>query len=426
MKKKLLLTGSASLFLLAGCMPSLDQTEEEVIVVEETEEEEEQEYVITPTIDSPDSYYRNVLEDGTYQRSEARGSVADAMNNRVDIEHFELGLMEIASGIYDQENYFFQEGTHLPSDLINSWLRRFEPEQTDEDGENDTDVEDEEASDEAVEIDEMAGLNPPLGDEGDVENADDLEDWEVMEERMRSNPLVLSNIKEQNYYVGSEEEGVRLGGMVIGISVRSVYYFRTENDEGGIFNHEEPVDEEFALDYAEEQAQEMLTRLRNQEELADVPITFAVFREEPRGSIVPGEFRQMATVGEGETEIGGWEAISETNLVFPSSEAREQQPQLSENFLSFRDELEDFFDMPLGIVGKGRYKDQSLDEFKVEINLQSHGKAEIIALTQFISSRVGQAFQMQAPIYIYIDSVEGREAVVIQYPDEDPFMHVYR
>jgi len=390
--KKLSLLSVTFVFLLTGCIPALERSEEDVIIVEETEEEEELQYVITPTIDSPDNYYRNVLRDGKYNRSEARGVVADAMENRVDLNQFELGLVEIASGFYDQEEYYFQEGEFLDGNMINSWLRRYDP--------------DKEAN--------QFGLNPSLG-EGDTD-----------EERMRSNPLVLSHVMEHNYFYGSEEEGVNLGGVVIGLSLRSVYYFRTEDEGGGYYFHEEPLDSEETVEKGREIAEVILERLREMEGLEEVPITFALYEEEARGSVAPGSFSAIAEVGSGQTEIQGWEGINEEFMIFPSQEARNNQPGLSSNFTQFRDEIEEFFGRTVGVVGKGRYKNDMLDELKIELNLQSHGKTEIIALTQFISGRIESTFATQVPIHIYIDSINGAESMISQYPDQDPYIHIYK
>ncbi|CAM3949445.1 CamS family sex pheromone protein [Alkalicoccus chagannorensis] len=406
------IAAGTALLVLSGCTNTEDD-EENVLVVEETEDEEAEELVSTPTISSPDNYFRNVLEDGTYQRSEARGSTAHAMNNRIDIDHFERGMMEAAAERFDPDDYFFQEGNYLSGEILNSWLRRFEPSQEDEDIEEiEGDAEDGTAPEQEVE--ESAGLNPPLADAESEEDA------------MRGNPLVLSNIQEHNYYIGSEEEGVELGGVVIGLSVRNIYYFRTETEDGLLNFHEEPVDEEFALEYAQDAAGTILQRLRGTEELEEVPVTFAIFREEPRGSVEPGTFRMMSHVGEGENNIQGWEGISESNLVFPSSEARDQQPQLADEFTSFREDVEHFFDEPLGVIGRARYKDNSLHEFDVEINIQSHGMPEVIALTQFISGQLEDAaFSGGAPLHISISSVEGNEAVIVQHPNQEPFVHIY-
>ena len=62
----------------------------------------------------------------------------------------------------------------------------------------------------------------------------------------------------------------------------------------------------------------------------------------------------------------------------------------------------------------------------IEINLQSHGKAEIIALIQFISGRVSNLFPDEAPVYVYVNSINGPEGIVLQYPGNDPYIHIYK
>lgn len=381
-------------------MPSVERSEEDVIVIEETEEEEEQEYIITPTIDTAENYYRNVLKDGVYHRSEARGIVNDAMNNRLDINQFELGLIEIATGIFDQETYYFQEGQFLDGELINSWLSRYKEPEENEDGD--------------MVGGNLEGLNPALAE---VDNK---------EEQMRENPLVLSHVMEHNYYSGNEEDGVNLGGVVIGLSLRDVYYFRTEDEDGGLYFHEEDLDAEETVQAGKEIAQEILVRLREMEGLEEVPITFALYQEEKRGSVEPGTFVTMTEVGEGEADIQDWNAVSEDFIVFPSSEASETQPELSSAFSQFREDVEEFFDRSVGVVGRGRYKDERLEELTIELNLQSHGKAEIVALTQFISGRLESTFATQSPIYVYLKSVNGTESIIILYPDQEPYVHIYK
>ncbi|MBU9710232.1 CamS family sex pheromone protein [Evansella tamaricis] len=388
----------AILLFLTGCVPTLDRGEEEIIIVEETDEMEEQQFIITPTIDTPENFYRNVLdESGTYLRSQARGVVAHAMNNRIDINQFEVGLMEIASANFDQSEFYFREGSYLTGETINRWLRRFDPED-----QRNTD-----------------GLNPPLA-EGESD-----------EDQMRENPLVLSNVLEHNYFYGSAEEGVNLGGVVVGLALRSVYYFRTEvvGDDGIVryHFHEETLDLDEVEEQGKEIAQEVVERLRGMaEELREVPITVALYQEEPRGSIVPGSFIAMTQLGEGETMIGEWEAINEQFLFFPSRAARDAYPNQSNVFSQFKTEVEDFFGRSMGVVGKGRYKNDTLEELSIEFNLQSHGKAEIIALTQFISGRVSENFSSDVPVYVYVNSINGPESIIVQYPENEPHIHIYK
>ncbi|UTR08832.1 CamS family sex pheromone protein [Evansella sp. LMS18] len=391
MNKKISLLMMSFVLILTGCIPTLDRGEDEVIIVEESEAAEEEEYVLTPTINTPENHYRNVLRGGTYNRSEARGSTAHTME-RIDINQFELGLMEIASTAFDREQYYFQEGEFISGSQMNRWLRRYNP--------------DEEGFEE--------GLNPPLA-EGDSD-----------EERMRQNPIILSHIMEHNYMYVTDDEEVRLGGIVLGLSLNSVYYFQTRTEDGGIYQHEEPIDADEAEARGREIAQELLSRIRQDERLSEVPVTIALYQENSRGAIVPGSFISLTNVGENQSEIQSWEAINEQFYFFPSREAREVFPSQAAAFSQFKDEVEEFFDRSLGIVGKGRYKNEALEEMTIEFNLQSHGKAEIIALTQFISSRIPNLFPDEAPIYVYVNSVNGPESLIVQYPGHEPYVHVYK
>ncbi|WP_096438913.1 CamS family sex pheromone protein [Alteribacter populi] len=390
MTKRLGVLSIVGLLVLSGCLPALER-EEEVIVVEDENEEDEYEYVITPTLETPENYYRNVLRDGAYQRSPARGNVAHSMNNRIDIDQFEVGLMEIASANFSQDDYYFQEGEFLNGNTINSWLRRYDP------------------SEERYEH----GLNPSLGD------GDDLE------EQMRKNPAYLSHIMEHNYMYEEGEDGVQLGGVVIGLGLRSIYYFRTEDDEGRYLFHEEALDDEEVEAAGKEMAQEVLERLRSLEELQDVPIVIALYQEEKQNSLVPGSFIAMAESNSG-TELGGWEQINEEFYFFPSNAATENRRDQAEAFNQFKNDVDDFFDHSIGVVGRARYKNNDIQEMKIDVNLQSHGKAEIIALTQFISGRLSSTFTFDASIHVYLESVSGTEALIVQYPGEEPFVHVYQ
>ncbi|MBB5172548.1 CamS family sex pheromone protein [Texcoconibacillus texcoconensis] len=401
------LVAVASLLMLTGCN-DMGDSEEEVIVVEETAEEEEQQYVVTPTIQTPENFYRNVLVDGTYQHSEARGNVAHAMNNRIDIDQFEVGLMEIASSQFPQEEYYFQEGRLLDGETINSWLRRYDP------------------SEERYQF----GLNPTLPSLGAGEDEDEDEEGKTEEEEdktdeelMRENPAYLSHIMEHNYVLEAEDDGVQLGGIVIGLSLRSVYYFRTVDEEGGYWFHQEELDPQEVEAAGREMADEVVSRMRQFQEIEDVPITVALYQEERRDAIVPGNFIAVGDAGVGD-HIEEWEPVDEEFHFFPPRSSDAPSAQASE-FNNFKADIEDFFEDNIGVVGKGRYKNNDLQEFSIDINLQSHGQAEVIALTQFISGRLDQHFTFNAPIDILIQSTNGPEALIVEHPDQEPFVHIY-
>ncbi|RNA66736.1 CamS family sex pheromone protein [Alteribacter keqinensis] len=382
MTKRLGIISLAGLLFLTGCLPAMDRSEEEVIVVDE-EEEDEVEYVITPTIETPENFYRNVLRDGQYHRSPTRGNVSYSMSNRVDIDQFEVGLMEIASASFSQDDYYFQEGQILGSNEVKAWLGR-------------------ESEDNEL------GLNPALGDEED------------QVDRLRNSPSIISHLMEHNYMYEDGEDGVKLGGIVIGIGLRTIYYFRDDDYTG----YEVPLDDDVVEAYGKEAAEKILSRMRGKEGLEDVPITIALYQEEKRNSIVPGSYIAMAE-SNGD-QLGNWEQINDQYYFFPSNQATENNRDHADSFNQFKQDVDDFFGRSIGIVGKARYKSGSIEELKIDVNLQSHGKAEIIALTQYVSGRIEQHFNIDAPVTVNLESVNGTEALVVKYPGQDePFVHVY-
>lgn len=394
--------GSGLLLLivvLTGCMGILER-EEDIIVIEETQEQEEQ-VIISPNLNTPENYYRTVLQEGGYRHSEARGLVPHAINNRIDINQVEIGLMELASTRFPQSEFYFQEGQYLEGAVINSWLRRFDPE-----------------------LQKYSeGLNPPLPKK--EENVDQMEAREqVRLERTRheSEPSYFSHLMEHNYLRETENGSIELSGLVLGISLNSVYYYQTE-DYGPVYDVQ--LETEEILEAGKGIASEVLTRVRERDNLANVPIVIALYKEAPRQSIVPGTFIAM-TVVEPEKRIESWETINDAHYFFPSRQATTDHRNDANRFDSFKKDIDGFFDNYAGVVGKGRYKNDQIQELTIDINLQNNGKAEVIAMTQYITDRLKKHFQATLKVQIYLTSLEGAEAIVVRHANEDPFVHIYR
>lgn len=397
--------GSGLLLLivvLTGCMGILER-EEDIIVIDETEEleEEQQQVVISPNLNTPENYYRTVLQEGDYRHSEARGLVPHAISNRIDINKVEIGLMELASTRFPQSDFFFQEGQYIEGAVINRWLRRFDPD-----------------------IEKYSeGLNPPLPKtEENVEQMEPGEQVSLERTRHESEPAYLSHLMEHNYLRETKNGTIELSGLVLGISLNSVYYYQTE-DYGPVYDVQ--LEAEEILEAGKAIASEVLARVRERDNLADVPIVIALYKEAPRQSIVPGKFMAI-TVVEPEKRIESWEAINDAHYFFPSRQATTDHRIDASRFDSFKEDIDSFFDNYSGVVGKARYKNNQIQELTIDINLQTNSKAEVIAMTQYITDRLKKYFPETLTVQIYLTSLEGAEAIVVRHANEDPFIHIYR
>ncbi|MCM3176285.1 CamS family sex pheromone protein [Cytobacillus horneckiae] len=388
--KKIMMILFALTLLLAGCAPNFNKQEE---VIEENENADEQ--AIIPNYNISDSYYRTILP---FKPSEARGLVVNNINTKYDLTEFETGLMRVAQNNFDTEKFFFQEGQHLDRDTIRSWLNR--------------EYTAGQLKKHKLEENENLGLNPIDDEKGDIE------------ERNEKAPIYLAHILEHNYLVKDGDEKVKLGGVVIGLAMNSVHYYQKEQ-YGATF--ETPIGHKKIEEEGKKMAEEILTRLRGMEGLENVPITIALFEQQSRTSVVPGNFFAYAHAGEGSNKLGGWEKVDEKYVLFPSGEAEKNHREDLTSFLNFKQDVEKYFPNFNGVIGNGFYIGDQLNQLNIEIPIQFYGKAEAVGFTQYVTSRIMNMFPEYISVQVNITSVNGPEALIVRESNaSEPFVHIYQ
>jgi protein involved in sex pheromone biosynthesis len=168
--------------------------------------------------------------------------------------------------------------------------------------------------------------------------------------------------------------------------------------------------------------------LRTDSKLKDVPIVFALYQEEERDSVTPGNFFASGVVKKGSNSVSSWEDVDEDYVLFPSDSASKKKRSDYEKFTTFKSKVQEYFPNYIGVIGKGYYKDGNLERLTIEIPVQFRGKAEIISFTQFVAtSALGEL--PNVPIEVYIGSaVDQPEALIVkdETTQEEPFVHIYR
>ncbi|MFC0189972.1 CamS family sex pheromone protein [Fictibacillus aquaticus] len=400
MMKKISLLFLTLLIVLTGCLNDNKLEKEEEVVKKKGKKEEKA--IITGEIKTGENYYRSIFP---FEPGGARGLIRYGVDNRLDINEFEMGLMRVAQEKFSTDKYFFQEGQFLKESTVNNWLKR-------DDGKK-----------EKLESGEMSqrGLNQPLGikEEGSPVK-------EVLKAHEK-NPKYLSYVLEHNYLVQSGEGKVKLGGVVLGLSFNSTYYFEAKDDKGLIYPGEKKLDKSKVKEEAAKIAEKVAERLRTEKGLEDVPIMIALYQEEERDSVNPGNFFAVGTVSKGSGTISDWDQIDEKYYLFPSGAASKNKRNDYESFSNFKTEIQQYFPNYIGVIGNGLYVDGDLKRMTVEIPVQFRGKAEIISFTQFVTTRAMEKLP-DVPIEIYIQSaVDQPEALIVKNEgQEEPFVHIYR
>lgn len=399
--RNLYLLGLAILLLLSGCAPKFEQETE---VVQDSDKKAEK--AIIPRYNISDSYYKAVLP---YKTGKARGIVASYINNRLDIDEFETGLMRIAQDSFPSDKYFFQEGQHLEKETVQDWLKRKRsPAQ-------------QQAYEKALEKKNLPneGLNPIF----DTSNEDP-----GYEAAMKKSPMYVAAITEQNYLIKNNEDKLEIGGIVIGIGMNSHHYYNLPDKMGGYPRDVEISDAEIERE-GKKAAEEIINRIRTEKEYAsirDIPIVVALFKQQAVSAVAPGNFIMKAKVDANSSNIGKWETINEKYYFFPSNEAKNNYREDSLMVQNFSDAIADFFPNFTAVVGKGFYKDDELQELTLTIPMQFYGKAEVIGFTQYVTGLIMEHFDNYISLQVYIESESGAESVIIRDAGEnEPSVHVY-
>lgn len=357
------------------------------------------------TVLSTYSISENHYKTGTsFEAGAARGLV-NRLNTRLDIDEFETGLMRIATESFSTEDYYFQSGSFLDKDTINMLVKRkrVEEEVSEEKGDKKKDKT----------KPPNIGLNPPLP-EGPPE---------TLEKRNAKAPLYLANILEHNYYVAKDNNEKELGGVVIGLAMNSVHYYEEQHG----YPREVQISDEVLLKQGKEMAQKILPILQEKDpQLRDVPIVFAIYRQEGKGSLVPGSFLAYTQVDKGDGQVEDWKHIDEEYYLFPSAEADEAYREDATIVKNFNAKLADYFkDDYTAVIGKGFYQDGQLKEMKLEIPVKFSGKSDIIAFTQFVGGNVMHYFPNYVKVQVTIKSINRPEAIIIRDVKQDePLMKI--
>nr|WP_054752625.1 CamS family sex pheromone protein [Piscibacillus salipiscarius] len=165
------------------------------------------------------------------------------------------------------------------------------------------------------------------------------------------NPRIFSHVLEHNYLVRTKDNRVELGGIAIGIALKSEYSFSIE---GNSYSTDISYDE--MLSKGKEVTNSLLSRIRDIEELENVPVMVALYRENSNNAIIPGNFVAKTVVEPLSQQVQDWDSINENHVLFPSDEAQENYYDQYELMNEFTQQVQTFFQIIQVSLDEGSMK----------------------------------------------------------------------
>ncbi|MGR3762552.1 CamS family sex pheromone protein [Rossellomorea sp. NS-SX7] len=382
--KKRLSAALTALLILGGCAPTFEKQDQ---VVQENQDSESKKAII-PNFQISNDYYKTMLP---YDTSKTRGIVVNDLGSRYDINEIENGLLRVAQKRFSTNDYFFKEGQFLTKKTIDSWLqRKFTSEQL---------------AEKKLKESENLGLNP-------------------VQTQGSNAPIYLAHIVEHNYLIKKDDDNkVQLGGVVIALSLNSVNY---ETNLSTGTRTVKNISNEVLKEQGAKMADEVLKRMRQREDLRNIPIMIALYKQAPKQQVVPGQFFAYTTVEAGSGTIQNWEGMNEKYYIFPSPEAASDHPEDNKIFQDLKKEIEGYFPVFTGVTGEALYQNQKLTDLNMEVALTFNGKTETIGFAQYLSNLIGKNMPESWNVELRINSSYGPEALVVKKKgSKETYLHIY-
>ena len=347
------------------------------------------------TIVSPDSK-KDYQFWHSNKTSPSRGYITFGVNNRLDINELETGLMRLSKSVYDPGKYYFQSGDYISTDLINEMLAR-------KPGKG--------QSSDLPSVNKQ-GLNPSYGKGSDIG------------QQATDKPKELSYVLEQDYL----SKNGKLGGISLAISMNSVYSQSIfYNKTGKTYPVDVTLNKNEQMQKGKSYANEVLQRIRQVKGLEDVPVFIALYIESAPGYDAPGHFYAVGTAGDSAHSINKWKSTGENNILFPSDEADNHYADDSGKFQKFKSKITSYFPNYTDVIGQGFIVGNKLQNLTMTITINFFDETEVVSFANYISSLLQNNNPFDVPIQINIgDSTSQPEAVIVEQPGMDkPFVYVY-
>lgn len=315
-----------------------------------------------------DGVYQALLVDGKYQPGIANEVETSRLNSSYNQNNFENGLLRLAKKNFSVNDYYFQEGQKLSGTDLKDWLKRKSK-------------------------DNPKGLNP--------------EDTNVGQG--------VQKILEYDFI---DHDSEKLAGMVIGIALNQVDYSQNPPKE---------LTQDEMLNQGRQAANSVLTRVRQQQDLKEIPIYVALFKQGKQDEVAGGNFI-LGALSKGSATIDKWENLSENHVLLPvvSGENEATKDGLNTQFNKFKSQVLGFFPNLTGVTGMAYYADGDLVKLTIEIQSAYYTKPEITSFTQFVGKTAEEVFDKKIPWEITVNSVKGPQSYIVKGQNEEKAMsHIF-
>ena len=356
-----------SIFLLVGCNNEIEDSKETGVYLSGKSDFSKNNYQIL----------KNFGND--------RGEIVNRVYNRLDINNIEIELMNLSEEHFPSSKYSFREGNSVKN--ISKWLKR-ESETTD-------------------------GLNSAIDTHTEM-------DWPDIMQLEKENPKYLAHIEEQEFV---DKDG-KIAGLSIGIILNSIYYYDVKDEQGLKHFDSVKIKQSIIKNEGKKFAEIILKRIREENELANIPIFIGLYIQADKNSILPGHYYAFSMITEG-NQIKNWTDINRQLINISSKTFEEVDKELYERIFYIKHDLVNYYNINYSLTGKGLPEDSHIKELTIELAIDPLSYTNLVGLVQFLATEILN-LSREIPVTLTISSLDEIRALIVCKNNEDPFIHIYQ
>ncbi|MGL5979002.1 MAG: CamS family sex pheromone protein [Erysipelotrichaceae bacterium] len=291
-----------------------------------------------------------------------------------DVETIGTGLLELSKQHFSPNEYWIKDGELIGYNQLISLLRRSSADNT-------------------------YGLNPesgsmfPNGEGIEIENA-----------------VIVNDIYEVDFYKQSSS-GYQLEGLSFAIVLSP-----NQSVDDGLYGTTVTITDEALFAYGSEAAIRFEQYLRTLPEVGNLPILLTLYKAGSTDANLPGSYMGYGLFDSRSTKMT---QISEEWVLFPSSRASSLDPLTTSQFNEIKNSLHLFLPEDIGIIGQGKYQNDSLQQLNLTVTMQAKTYLEIQGLVQYLASLLPTFVDADYTIQIEVKSAKETKAIIVKEPKKD-------
>lgn len=223
--------------------------------------------------------------------------------------------------------------------------------------------------------------------------------------------IMVSSVYELDFYEKSGDS-FKLSGMSFGIVLDPV---KQDGTALGTALSDESIKE-----YGKKCIETFYSYLTNDEDLEkikDIPTNIAVYQATNSAESNYNGKYILSSFCSG--SLGAIEDVNYKNLIFTSSEAEKQDAVTSSEFAQFKNTLKKNATEAVGVIGYGRYRDGSLANLNIKLNVNVKTQVELEYLVAIAAEDLNGRFSAPIDITVEVHSQDGLEGFIVKERGSD-------